>query len=494
MRYIQIIILSILFSCNSASGTQEKVEAPANSTQNSPSKNQSNDGFVTDIPDPLLGGPADIKATINGVQDGDSFLIGYYAEGHFRTDSTGIKNGKLAFKNPEGFPQGVYFISLPTKEFVQVILGEDQKFELSFDASDIVGSMTVKGSTDNTLLYDNLRYEADYNNKFKAANNAVKAISDKNSAEYKAANGKKKELEESRRQHLDKIFNDNKESFFVSFKKSGQNPVIREGVSDTEMVYFYRNEFWDNVDFSDRRLIRTPVIINKLNRYFKELTPQNPDSIFKYAQKLIDRTFAYPEYYRFFTNWVAIQYEPTKCTLMDPEAVFVNMVQNYFTRERAFWADSMEVYALQQRSNEMAQSLVGNKAPDVVSTDQFGNTKSIYEKTADYIIVYLYNPTCEHCLIQTPKLVQWYNEWKNKGGDVYAIAIDTNEEEWKNYIKEKNMTFTNVYDPTNRSIYAKYYVDITPEIYVLNKDRIIIGKNLKVDQIETIINRDKGLE
>jgi hypothetical protein len=51
--------------------------------------------------------------------------------------------------------------------------------------------------------------------------------------------------------------------------------------------------------------------------------------------------------------------------------------------------------------------------------------------------------------------------------------------------------FTNVNDPTNKAIYATYFVDNTPELYVLNPDRKIIGKNLKVFQIDTVIERDK---
>ena len=49
----------------------------------------------------------------------------------------------------------------------------------------------------------------------------------------------------------------------------------------------------------------------------------------------------------------------------------------------------------------------------------------------------------------------------------------------------------NVHDPSNRSIYAKYFVDVTPELYVINPDRKIVGKNLKVDQVNIIIERDK---
>ena len=92
---------------------------------------------------------------------------------------------------------------------------------------------------------------------------------------------------------------------------------------------------------------------------------------------------------------------------------------------------------------------------------------------------------------QTPKLVNFYREWKNKGVDVYGIALDTDQKEWTDYIKKTGMSWTNVFDPSNRSIYGKYYVDVTPEIYVIGPDRKIIAKNIKVNQIEEVIRRDK---
>ena len=143
---------------------------------------------------------------------------------------------------------------------------------------------------------------------------------------------------------------------------------------------------------------------------------------------------------------------------------------------------------------EMAQSLIGLTGPDVISTDQNGQTKSIYEMKQDYIVVYMYNPTCEHCMKETPELVKWYNKNKNtRSVGVYAIAIDTDDAEWKQYVNDKNMdVFTIVFDPTNKSIYAKYYVNVTPELYLLNKDRKIIAKNLKVFQIDTMIERDQN--
>jgi len=495
MKTIYILSLLFLLSCGNEKAKADPAnESTANaSTSDAQQADNSNDLAPTNtvIKDPIKGGPADIEINVEGLANGTSLLIGFYAESHFRADSSTITNGKISFKNKEGYNQGIYYVSISNNEYIQIILGKDQEFEMDTKLGSVVQDMQVKGSRENELFYKNLKFESAFDKKYKPLVAKIKTFTEGTDS-YKSANEEKLKFEEERKAHLKELFDGNEDLLFVSFKQAGQNPTIREGVSDAEKVYFYRTEFWDNVDFADTRLLRTPVVINKLKRYINELTPQNHDSIFRATKHLVDQTLEHPEYYKFITNWIALQYEPTKCSLMDPEYVYVNMVKNYFTKERAFWSDSMQIYALQNRAMEMSQSILGVKGPNVISTDPDGNKKALMDMTADYLVVYMYNPTCEHCMIQSPLLVEWYKEWKEKGADVYAIAVDTNKEEWTDYVKSKGMDiFTNVFDPSNRSIYAKYYVDITPEIYVLNKDRIIIGKNLKVNQIETIINQDK---
>jgi len=49
-----------------------------------------------------------------------------------------------------------------------------------------------------------------------------------------------------------------------------------------------------------------------------------------------------------------------------------------------------------------------------------------------------------------------------------------------------------VYDPTNRSIFKTYYVDNTPELYLLGPDRKIVAKNLKVEQLAQAIRMHKS--
>ncbi len=442
----------------------------------------------------------DIQVQIQGAPAGTAYLIGTFVDQTYRTDSTQIDaTGSFRFKREEPYRPGLYYVFFTNTSAFQMMVDADQTFSITANAANVVGTMQVAGSLDNELLYKNLKFEAEMQPKFQAVARKMQGLPE-SSPQYQQAKAEQDALVAQRKAHLQEIFDNHPDAFFTKFKTAGQNPDIRDirkpdgTIDTTAQVYFYRTEFWDNVDFSDERLLYTPVIFNKLKRYMKELTPQHPDSLNQAASFLVDKVLGHPEYFKFFANWIVLQYEPTKTELMDPEAVFVHMAQNYFTYDRAFWSDSAEIYAIQLRANEMAGSLVGHKGPNVTASGPDGKTYSLYDIKAPYVVVYLFNPDCEHCQEQSPRLVQFHRQWKNQGVEVFAIGVDTNTEEWKAYIKKTGMDAfaANVFDPTNRAIYGKYFVDITPEIYVLNPDRTIIAKNLKVHQIGEVIERDRS--
>ena len=445
-------------------------------------------------------GPAespDITIEVEGMRAGNAYLIGTFTDQQFRADSTGVDaNGKMVFKKNESYPPGHYYLILPDQSNLQFLLDLDQTFTMKTKAGDLVGSMVVEGNIDNELLYQNLRFQQEQAPRSNAVNSQLQALPVKEGPDYDRLLAQRNQLTAEYKAHLEGLFEQYPESFFTSFKRAGQNPEIQnvrnpDGTLDVErQVYLFRTQLWDGVDFKDERLLRTPVISNKLKRYFNELTPKNPDSISQAADFLIQKVPKRSEYFKYFVNWTVINYEPKNTTLMDAQAVFVHMVEKYFTYDLAFWNDSVETFAIQQRAYEMSASLVGKKAPDVQAPDPSGQLRSIYELKSPYIIVYMYNPTCEHCAVETPKLVNFYRQWKPKGVEVFGIAIDTNDAEWKAYIAKNGMQWTNVFDPTNKSIYAKYFVDTTPEIYILDPNRTIIAKNLKVDQIAEVLERD----
>lgn len=499
MRIMSFLILALfVLACGPKEGTNNNptTNTVPNATvaiSGTPTAASSDNIIETTPPE-----TADIQVEVSGMADGPVLLVGYFETEQFRADSAYLKKGKVRFKKIPGYDQGFYFLYFANRATLQLLLGQDQEFSVKTSADDLLFSTEVEGSVDNELLYENLRFQTDLAPRFQEVSQQLQGQTPGTDA-YNMVKGKQDQLAQERNSHLEALYAKAPNSLFTSFKRAGQNPDLRDiknaagAVDEQAQLVAYRYDFWENVDLADKRLARTPVIINKLKRYITELTPQNADSINAATNFLVSKVDGkYPYYFKLFTNWIALNYQPTKTTLMDAEAVTVNIVKNYFTNEKAFWADAATVQGLQQRAMEMGNSLVHQKGPDVISTDPQGKTRSIYKMKEPYIVVYMYNPECEHCQEETPVLKTYADQNKGKVG-VFAIAIDTDDTKWRNYIAKVGMQdFTNVFDPTNRSIYAKYYVDKTPEMYVLNRDRIIIGKNLKTDQVAELIRRDEA--
>jgi len=507
MRSLIILFFSIavfmLSGCSDAGGDAEAPtaeEATPVVASTTTSTTSASTGSLPYDPDRKLESP-DIKLKIDNIKrNNKAYLIGQYGTQRYRADSSLIgADGSMRFKRDRPYEPGLYVVFVPQELSFQILLDDDQTMTITGDLTDIDQSNEVKGNLDTKLLQETNRYEISIRQKLAELATQMQQAP-QGSPELARISEQREQIIEERQAYLDNLFAEYPNTLFTAFKKGGQNPVVKDirkadGTVDTLAQFNqYRADFWGNINFDDPRLLRTPLVGNMLERYFFQLTNKNASSIIKSTDEILSKVVDNPnrkEYFQIMSNWIAMQYQPGKVTFMDGEAVYVHLVQNYFTRKRAVWADSMEIYALQKRAGEMAASRVGQPAPNVISTDPNGRQRELLAIKDPYIVVYMYNPDCEHCQEQTPKLVDFYRQWKPRGVEVYGIAIDTNPQRWKEYIQQTGMSWINVFDPTNRSIYAKYYVDITPEIYVIGPDRKIIGKNLKVNQIQEIIRRDQ---
>lgn len=438
-----------------------------------------------------------IKIQAEGYTQGKVKLIAIYGDRNFIEDSATVDaEGRFEFKRKKALKAGYYYVVFPDNGNIHMIIDQEQHFSLKTKKPDLIKDMQVESSLDNKLLYESLRMQLKYDKDIDSLNkkrNAEGIDSLKKIEIEKELKGiqaeKKKQVEVFRKKYPTQ--------FFTKFKLAGQNPELVEvkksnGEIDMDaQLELYRQSFWNDVDFSDIRLLHTPVIGNKLKRFILELTPQHPDSIIRQADYIIDKSLANPEIFQFVSNWIALNYQPTQTKIMDGEAVMVHILDKYFTKEHAYWMTEKDFAAVQKKVFEMKPSLLNRQGPDVVSTDYYGKPRSIYELKEDYIIVFMYDPDCDHCQKETPLLKEFYKKWKSKSVEVFAIVLNATEKQWRDFVtKYQTQDWINVHDPTNKSIYAKYFVDITPELYVLNKERKIIGKNLNPDQLEFIITQD----
>lgn len=444
-----------------------------------------------------LSGQTQIKVEINGLPNGYCRVIGMVGDQNYLADSVLATNGIATITRENPLDPGLFYFVFPDRRtFVQFLADKDQEFNLKSDVSNLVGKMQVEGSLDNELFYGNQQFEMKWRKSYDSTDAALKA-QPQGSMNIAFLENKKEELVKARKAEVQSYPAKYPDSFFTIFKVAGQNPDLTypkktNGTLDTlAQLVNYRNDYWNGVDLGDIRLLRTPVVANKLTNYISKLTPQNPDSLVKYSDIVVRKSLGDKEVFKFVINWIAIKYEKPK--MMGGEKILVHLVDNFFTDEQAFWyKDSPEeLKKIRKKVADMRPSMVGNVGQDLRCRNINGEYETLYGMGTPIKILWMYSYTCSHCKERTPALVELLAKWKAQGVDVYALCLDPEEDKWKEFVETYNMSsFHNVIDPNYESrYYKKYHVDITPEAFVLDENNIIVAKDLHPNQLESVIEK-----
>ena len=430
-----------------------------------------------------------IEARIKGIRD-SSLILGHYSRSNTqfvpKDTAKADADGNLVFKGETNLPGGLYVILFPgNRGWVEFVYsGKENNISFSTDTLDVVGQMKVKNSKENELFYA-------YQNELKNKAKQIEVLRSKNSPDFQ------KEVmasQEEFKAYRQKFLADNKETFTVKLLKMSSDPEIpaapklANGKSDSVWVFnYYKAHYWDDYDFSDVRILNTPFLEPRLDRYFKNLIVQVPDSIIKDADKLVAKTATNKEVKSFVVYYITNQYENPKT--VGTEAVWVHMAQKYYLNGDMGVSDDIKK-RITEKVNTMKDLLVNKTFPALTLTDPEGKKVSPQALAANYTVLFFYAPTCGHCKEASPKLKEFYEKNKAKGIKVMAISTEHDMKEWKSFISTYHLEgLVNGFDALKQIDFnRKFDVVTTPTIYILDKNKKIIARKMPVEQLEDFLN------
>ncbi|MBK9508202.1 MAG: TlpA family protein disulfide reductase [Cytophagaceae bacterium] len=312
--------------------------------------------------------------------------------------------------------------------------------------------------------------------------------------------GKMKKLQEDVNLYMKNVVADNKKSFAAKIINANiepelptEAPKLANGRTDSTYLFnLYKKKYFDNIDFSDDRMLRTPFIQSKVEKYFKDLVYQVTDSINVDADKVLKLAKKNKDVYRYVLWWITNKYENIEIVGLD--GVFVHLAKDYYLKD-VDWMDSTQTAKFRERVQILEPIQTGKIMPPLVLQDTLGRDINLYDIKAKYTIVYFYSYDCGHCRDHAPELVKYYEENKNKGIAIYHAGIhvtgDPAEElkktkEFINNYKTKNLI--NVLDSKFRYDFRKKYdIYSTPTSYILDSEKRIIGRRIPVEEFNKFI-------
>lgn len=442
-----------------------------------------------------------IKGKINGIKDTTVFLAHYfgYNQQVIKDTAKVDAQGNFHFEGDKTLPEGLYLVSLPKGKYMDIVIG-NQAFSFETDTSNLITKMKVTGSKENELFF---KFQQDMAAKF----DEMRVLE----MERKMGNsmlvaGKIKRLQAEVTQYQKDWIKTTEGTFVNKLIRASQEPEIppfgKPLVTKTDTTAYYQHQFnyykvhfWDNIDLTDDRFIRTPFLQKKLERYFDDLTVQSSDSIAKETDSVLARAKS-REVRRYVVYKIASNYENPK--ILGTDGAFVHIAEKYYIGEPTLW-DTSTVRKMKERVAVLKPLLIGKILPDMFLTDTLGKEIVIPKIDADYTVLFIYDPDCGHCRESAPKLAKAYQGLKAKNVKVIAASIDRTPDKWKKFIQEfKLQELIHGIDIHKNPQTGKdeYYTDFrdhfdvyaTPVVYVLDKDKKIIAKRLPVEQLEDFID------
>ncbi|MDZ7739061.1 MAG: thioredoxin-like domain-containing protein [Bacteroidales bacterium] len=405
-------------------------------------------------------------------------------------------NGDAVLRRSEPLEKGLYMVVFPDNNLFEVIIANDQQFKVSCDRNDIINSLHFEGSEENTAFIEYRKKWRSFQEKTGEYRQKLSNLSNQDS--INTLRSAIKDMEDETLDYIRTLASDH-EGTLLSAMLYSMLPVrvpdfnIPDNVSNRDSVrwikgYIYnKNHFFDNVDLGEPGLIRTPILHNKLKTFFSDVIIQAPDSVISEIRTVLDRAGKNPETFRFTLSFLFNHYRSSQ--IMGHDAIIVMLADEYYLNGKADWADKDFLESLREDVARIRPSLIGKKARDLTMQTYSGQPRSVYDIDSEFTILYFWEPNCGHCKESTPLLKEFYNKNRDKGVEIYAVCTQDNKEEWMEYIAENGLEWINGWDPTRNTGYDYYYnVKATPLIYVLNKDKEIIAKQLPAANLQGFID------
>ncbi|HYC30050.1 MAG TPA: thioredoxin-like domain-containing protein, partial [Chitinophagaceae bacterium] len=260
---------------------------------------------------------------------------------------------------------------------------------------------------------------------------------------------------------------------------------------------YFKSHYWDGVSLTDERLIRTPILETKLDKYYRDLVAPDPDSINREVDYMLALSRGNDEMFKYLMVYFVQKYINPE--YMGQDAVFVHLFERYInTGQAEFFTEQYKKY-MSDRAYSLMANLIGAPASDLQMTDTTGKVIPLYSVPAEFTVVVFWDPTCGHCKETVPKVDSIFQaSWRNQGVALYGVMVEGGQDNWRKFIRDNNLNgWIHVYQtedqknadiaagkPSYRQLYDVYQ---TPVLYLLDKDKRIIAKKLTLQQIDEVM-------
>jgi len=96
---------------------------------------------------------------------------------------------------------------------------------------------------------------------------------------------------------------------------------------------------------------------------------------------------------------------------------------------------------------------------------------------------------CGPCRAEMPNVLATYKKYHGRGFEIIGVSLDDDRQKVVNYIKNNGMTWPQYFDGQGwgNKLAVKYGIEAIPATYLLNGNGVIIGTDLRGDDLSQAV-------
>ncbi len=437
-----------------------------------------------------------IHIDIKGDKTFDSVFVRSEAKLQTKKYLSAPYSPSVTLQDKESLKPGMYEI-LGDSTYLAVIFipsEKNQKFSLTIDGENV----TFANSKENTAYYDYLRGMIGYNKRldslneeFQRAQRTLPQYMLKVFVDSLSANARR--INDEMRIYQRKTAAANKGTLMGSVVATATylNDPPQEVVSDRHLFQsYYIEHFFDNFAWNDPRIFNTIVVEQKLKEICNMIYQYDNPEYDTFVVAALNQAKVNQTSYEYLfdalehvlgSNISPYKVEHTYIAMLKDALAYPKLDENRkrrYTRELGF----------------IDKNHAGDTVPDFRLVLANGDTTTFYAIESEYTLLYLQHPTCPTChqvrnrMKGFDKLNRAIESGKLK---VVMVYFEDDPKVWDNYIhsSEANPKYLQGWN-FDQTIDDKDLFDTRtiPYMFLLDRDKVVIKKDLLVNEIEPYID------
>ncbi|OFZ07801.1 MAG: hypothetical protein A3D92_21520, partial [Bacteroidetes bacterium RIFCSPHIGHO2_02_FULL_44_7] len=389
--------------------------------------------------------------------------------------------GEATFSHPT-MKTGMYMLVFqPDNQFVEFIY-EGKDLDISFDYSNQFKTFK-SNSKANVLFNERSKLVDQLNQRSKEIEHKVAADSTFDAQQAYAL------ISEEYTAFNEEMYADNSSNLAVLMLRGNDNPSVPETITDpNEKFLYYRAHYFDHIDFKAPWIVNTSYFDKKISTYFSDLTYPVPDSIILAWDQILTAAKGNAEVFKYLVIKALNMY--AKSNYMGQDAVYVHLLEKYYFSGAADWVDEENLTLLRKSYTYLVDNLIGKEARPIALLSTANVPFTLHDIEADYTIVQFTSyESCGAC----GKVIKEWKELKEQipanvrlleiaNGTELAALRETASAEgyfWESAILAKPQEW--------EAVRTHYDLRYFPKTFVLDKNKVIIGKNIGPAQVLDLI-------